>query len=111
MINCNGCLYVKNTDEVGIHQWANALTLCTNLGAGWYLPDKFELDALYRNYNQPSNGGTCQGGPCPLSGFNAYWYWSSTVYDASAAWWQRFDNGTQEYRGKIDTYGVRCVRR
>jgi hypothetical protein len=109
LIKYNGCLYVKNTDETGTYTWANALTQCTGLGTGWYLPNKMELDVLYQNFDQ--NGSQCNGGTCPLSGFSSNFYWSSTAYNAAGAWAENFTNGNQNGNGKTTTYYVRCVRR
>lgn len=38
-------------------------------------------------------------------------YWSSTEYNDSTAWVQRFSDGRQATNGKSDNYRLRCVRR
>ena len=43
--------------------------------------------------------------------FGDEWYWSSTEYNNSGSWIQRFNDGTQTYGNKNTNYRVRCVRR
>jgi hypothetical protein len=38
------------------------------------------------------------------------WYWSSTQYSANYAWYQNFNNGTQDWINKNDDSRVRAVR-
>jgi len=108
VINYNGCLYVKNTDETGEYTLADALTQCTGLGTGWYLPSKAELDAIYQNYNI---GGTCYGGTCPLGNFSNSYYWSSTRYASDMSYRTYFIDGSTNYKVNTNVSKVRCVRR
>lgn len=111
LINYNGCLYVNDVDGIGAYTWSNALIHCAGLGSGWYLPDIGELREIYFNWNQPTNGGTCKGSTCPLSGFVTDYYWSSTVYSSTNAYLQDFLYGIQLNVNKTSMYRVRCVRR
>lgn len=64
----------------------------------WYLPSRDELNILYENRNS-------------IGGFdNERDYWSSSQYDASNAWRQRFDDGEQSFLAKDHSPGVRAVR-
>jgi hypothetical protein len=108
----NGWLYIKTTDEPGTYNWHDANTVCQNKGAGCYLPSKMELDFIYQAWNHPNYGGSYRGGFCPLTGFlYTYFYWSSTVVSGAIAWAQSFDDGSQNYLDKSNSYKVRCVRR
>lgn len=79
--------------------WDDAVKACANLGNGWRLPHKYELNLLYLNKDN-------------LSGFGCNAYWSCTVDDGDGAWSQYFVNGTQtfEYFSWNDEYFVRAVR-
>lgn len=80
--------------------------LCHNQTIGgysdWYMPSKDELNELYLNQgvlNTITNGS---------------FYWSSSEYDASNAWYQNFYNGPggggQSWEAKNNFGYVRCVR-
>ena len=66
----------------------------------WRLPDKEELDMMYRNLHKKG-----------LGDFIDEIYWSSTEYGSNYAWSQSFINGVQ-YDGfdKIGNNRVRLVR-
>ncbi|MSP69297.1 MAG: DUF1566 domain-containing protein [Bacteroidetes bacterium] len=80
-----------------------AARLCGDLVLGdysdWYLPSKDELIQLY--INRVAIGG--------FASINSY-YWSSTEYGASNAWYFYFGNGNASYNPKGTTYYVRAVR-
>src|SRR5665648_560702 len=42
-------LEVKTEDEIGSLSWNEAKSLCESFGQGWRLPDKDELNCLYKN--------------------------------------------------------------
>jgi uncharacterized repeat protein (TIGR02543 family) len=67
----------------------------------WFLPSKEELNLMYTNLHDI---GT------PVGGFAGFYYWSSSEYDASLAWWQSFSNGYQDYGSKYYGTRVRAVR-
>jgi hypothetical protein len=45
-----------------------------------------------------------------VGGFANDYYWSSTEYDSSVAWWQNFLDGFQDGSGKGGINDVRAVR-
>jgi len=57
--------------------WYNAKRECKELGKGWRLPTKDELDKMYENKDLIGN-------------FVNTNYWSSTEYDSRYAWMQVF---------------------
>ena len=57
--------------------WYNAKRECKELGKGWRLPTKEELDKMYNNKDLIGN-------------FVNNNYWSSTEYDSRYAWMQVF---------------------
>ena len=65
--------------------------------ADWYLPSKDEQDLLYLHRGV-------------LGGFVAAYYWSSTEYDASDAYYQNFTGGGWDWNVKSDVNGVHAVR-
>ena len=108
----------------------------------WYMPAKNELATLYfflkpgtaSNYTgsgsnanavspEPVSTSYSAGTPAQTSAttfrtsassqeFVEYYYWTSTENNATSAWRQNFDNGTQYDRNKDFTYYyVRAVRR
>ena len=82
--------------------WDDAKKACADLGSGWRLPTKDELNLMYLNEDK-------------IGGFDGIYYWSSTEEDYETAWRQYFvsDNGN----GGFQSYGfmdgdnsVRAVR-
>ena len=63
----------------------------------WFLPSKNELDQLYKYRSL-------------VGGFLADYYWSSSEYDATGAWYQNFDHGWQANYAKSDLSYVRPIR-
>ena len=78
--------------------WEDAKIFCTNLGKGWRLPTKEELNILYQN-------------KVAIVGFaEDDSYWSSTEFGVNYAWGQYFDDGVQVSSNKyVDAY-VRAIR-
>ena len=85
------------TDDLGEMNWEEAVKACKNLGYGWRLPTKEELNILYENKDK-------------IGGFANNFYWSSTEYVGTNAWVQSFANGYQDLNGKGNTNYVRAVR-
>jgi len=92
----------------------NAANYCTSLSAyghaDFYLPAENELAVLYANKAAIANFDTTDGSTS-VGGFYPGLYWTSTEYNASYAWLQRFSDGSQGYSGKVILLAVRCVRR
>ena len=64
----------------------------------WYLPSKVELQVLYKNRNA-------------IGGFDfSKFYWSSSEYSNDDAWYQNFNNGSQNGNYKDRIYCIRAVR-
>jgi hypothetical protein len=83
--------------DLGEMSWDKAKKACANLGDGWRLPTKDELNLIYENKNV-------------VGGFALNNYWSSTENDNYNAWSQSFGNGNQNNNGKDTTRYVRAVR-
>ena len=76
---------------------ADAKKACTDLGEGWRLPTKEELNYLFFNRDG-------------ITGFTNSNYWSIATNNGSGAWSQNFSNGFQNLIFNIYTYSVRAVR-
>ncbi|MEP7165433.1 MAG: DUF1566 domain-containing protein [Ferruginibacter sp.] len=80
-----------------------AARLCGNLILGnysdWYLPSKDELNKLYLNR-------------ALIGGFTNNSYWSSSEYNfiSTQAWYQNFNDGTQNGILKTNLYYLRAIR-
>ena len=72
------------TEDLGQMDWMEATKACADLGDGWRLPTKDELNILYENKDK-------------IGGFASGYYWSSTEFDYYNAWVQNFANGYQYY--------------
>tara|TARA_R110000868_G_C10606854_1_gene741026 strand:- start:247 stop:627 length:381 start_codon:yes stop_codon:yes gene_type:complete len=83
--------------DLGRMSWNEANKACANLGDGWRLPTKEELNIIYENKNV-------------VGGFANDYYWSSTEYDSNYAWFQNFNYGFQYNSNKNYTFYVRAVR-
>ncbi|MCL2211183.1 MAG: DUF1566 domain-containing protein [Treponema sp.] len=84
--------------------WDNAVSRCRQLNingiTGWYLPDKDQLNLMYKNLKAKG-----------LGGFSGNDYWSSSQLDYSYAWYQEFGSGGRQYNTyKNRNYHVRAVR-
>ena len=71
--------------------WDGVKKACEELGSGWRLPTKDELNLIYRNKNK-------------IGGFANYDYWSSTETSNDCVWKQNFLNGNQNGIGKFGIY-------
>ena len=79
----------------------------TGLGAGWYLPSIDELSILWHarlHVNKAMN----DGGHTLLA--TTGYYWSSTEYSSTNAWFFDFYYGHAFNYGKANTFSVRAVR-
>ncbi len=66
----------------------------------WYLPSINEMNVLYAS--AAAIGNFLVGGSL---------YWSSSEYNSSYGWFERFSDGYQNIDGKNSGYTIRCVRR
>jgi hypothetical protein len=76
--------------------WNEAVKACTDLGNGWKLPTKYELNLMYLNKDK-------------IGAFAPY-YWSSTEDGSSNAWGQPFGYDHQFVNDKNFIFYVRAVR-
>ena len=98
---------VYNTGLMTSSLAANYVNGLTDGGfTDWYLPSIDELSILWHNRFHANNALNA-GGFTLLS--NAH-YWSSTEYNATAAFSFTFDHGYASYDSKTPTYSVRAVR-
>ena len=75
--------------------WNEAKKWCEKQGKGWRMPTRQELlEAHEQN----------------IDGFTANFYWSSTEYNISYAWYQIFSSGIQNTLFKLNSFYVRCIR-
>ncbi len=89
-------MLVANIDFPENMNWLDAKKACSELGKGWRLPNKIELNVLYKNR-------------ILIGGFEDVNYWSSTEHSIGA-WLQFFAMGSQHNSGKASKYKVRAVR-
>ena len=95
-----GNLEVAEKDFPNKMNWEDAKKACENLGRGWRLPTKDELNTLY--INKDKIGGF-------TNNYNSF-YWSSTEFNDYDAWRQNILNGFQDYGGQDNELNVRAVR-
>ena len=100
-----------NDIELGCATPNIAADHCANLTLNgyddWFLPSKEELNEMYSNIGQGAVGSNYN-----IGGFINWDYWSSSEFDASSAWAQRFSSGSQLTRFKFDEFlpSVRAIR-
>ena len=81
--------------------WYDAMSACQNLGPGWRLPSKYELEAMYEQLHLKGKGNFRTD----------RFYWSSSEDYASNAWRFYFENGrASNLTTKTTTRQVRAVR-
>ena len=72
------------TEDLGKMNWYDATKACADLGDGWRLPTKDELNILYKNKDK-------------IGGFVDESYWSSTNLEDGASWGRDFGTDTGLY--------------
>ena len=93
-----GDFEVAQNDFPNQMNWNDAKKACADLGNGWRLPTKNELNLMYENKDK-------------IGGFVNYGYWGSTESEANGAWKQDFYDGYQPLNGGKDSSNyVRAVR-
>lgn len=88
---------VYHKDLEGLFNWTEAKRACKDLGEGWRLPTKEELNEMHKKKDV-------------VGGFANTGYWSSTEADASNAWNQYFFSGFRDSSPKHPNFNVRAVR-
>jgi hypothetical protein len=100
----NGHGLVAAVCDIGEMNWNDAITACQELVmngySDWVLPNKDQLELIYKNLHQKGIGG-----------FSSEYYWSSSEYAADDAWYFIFFEGLGfTVNSKNDTRQVRAVR-
>jgi hypothetical protein len=99
-------MYARLSDESGTYTFNEAAKHAKDVGDGFHVPTKNELNVLYENRNKGRLAGTFD-----VSGsYPAGWYWSSKPYFHDKAWAQRFSNGFQDDHGRHYGSSLRLVR-
>ena len=98
-----GTTYVLDSIEIAQYDlptevtWYNAKRECKELGKGWRLPTKDELEEIYNH-------------KALIGNFVNTNYWSSTVYDSEYAWMQVFTHKLIAISPKEGHLNARAVR-
>lgn len=95
----NGKANTEHLKEIGLNEEIK-------LKDGWYIPSLGEMYLIFLNRKEINGAMTFAGG-LPIAGV---WYWTSTEYSASGAWYLGLDSGFAGYYTKAsDTFRVRAV--
>jgi hypothetical protein len=90
------------TEDLGHMNWDDATKACADLGEGWRLPTKDELNVLYENKDE-------------IGGYSPRTYWSSTTapHMKKFVWTQHFQTGRLTEGGKRSSHkrNARAVKR
>ena len=108
----NGHGLVAAVCDVGSLSWGAALTACEELVmngySDWVLPDKDQLETIYKSLYKRGIGGFV---------IRSRYYWSSSEYNADNAWYFDFlfgngqaSNGSKDYYYGYDETNPRQVR-
>ena len=76
----------------------------------WFLPSKNELNKMWINLWRGTNDDAGNATYTKVGGFANDYYWSSSENESSYAWYQYFNNGSQDYVSKSTYLRVRAVR-
>lgn len=90
-------LEIAQFDIPNLSIWNESVIACLNLGEGWRLPTKEELNILYLNKSQIGN-------------FTDFSYWSSTEKDKKYASSQGFYAGSIYSTNKDESNYARAIR-
>lgn len=85
--------------DLGKMSWDEAKMACNDLGEGWRLPSKEELEQMHIQLHAKNKGN-----------FQNDYYWSSTEKFDLIACFYRFYIGYADFSGKLNSYFVRAVR-
>ena len=106
--------------SAGALAYAYTVTVSGVVYDDWYLPSKDELNQMCK-WQRGITGGdlttlttVCTEGNLNsgtgAAGFTDDFYWSSSEFGESSAWYPHFTNGTQRTIAKTNTFDVRPVR-
>lgn len=90
--------------DLGWVPWNTAKSKCAELGTGWYLASKSELEIMYKAKSEITPTLLAVGDP-----FEDGYYWSSTEYNSDLAWRVNMGNGNTYNGDKLYDYYVRAV--
>ena len=88
---------VAENDLTDLLNWEDSKKACIELGEGWRLPSKKELNLLFQNKEK-------------IGGFVETNYWSSTQFDGYGSCYQNFTSGYQSDTDKRSLYHIRCIK-
>mgnify|MGYP006146960677 CR=1 FL=1 len=94
---------VCETENGGITASLGSLDFESEGYSDWYIPSKDELVEMYTILGQGSENGN-------IGGFDNYFYWSSSEYNAANAWGVNFNYGFTFSTDKNLTGRVRVIR-
>ena len=91
--------------ELGRVSWDTAKSKCAQLGTGWYLPSKSELEGMYKAKSEINPTLLAVGDT-----LEDRIYWSSTEYNSDFAWIVVMGDGSAENGGSKGYFcSVRAV--
>ncbi len=93
------------SEDLGNMNLEDAMKACADLGDGWRLPTKDELNILYEN--KEKIGGFTEAA---MKAGAVNYYWSSTEFTVDMAWNQFFYDGNKSPNYKTNAVYVRAVR-
>jgi hypothetical protein len=96
-INRLGNLEIAPRDFAEKMTWEAAKKACADLGDGWRLPTKEELNDMYRNKDK-------------IGAFTLDNYWSSSENTNFYSWSQDFSSGIQNSNSKLNPNYVRAIK-
>lgn len=89
-------LYYK---DLGKLNWFDAIQQCKTIGDGWIMPDRNQLQIIYKEFYKNGLGDLVNG-----------FYWTGEQYTTQYAWSQNFDTGVQHSYTKFHKNNVRPIR-
>ncbi len=99
-------LYARPKDESGTYTFNTAAKQAKDVGGGFHVPSKGELNVLWENRDKGKLAGTFN----ETGSYPAGWYWSSSPYYLISGWAQRFSDGLQDSNFRHDVSSLRLVR-
>ena len=91
-------------NDFGMLTWSDAKSSCRNLGSGWRLPSKAELQLMYQLKDKLNSVLIAVG-----DAFKNDWHWSADEYSSDRAWLVGMTYGYTDYSLKVNLKYVRAV--